>query len=118
MGLYIIRHRLYSLCHALLASQSDAHRIAPHRDPNPSIHTHPNPLIALKQERPMMRYIFQKEIVQGPQKQCYQVKNKNLENLENLEKQERNNKKNNKKNQKKPKIPKKRNKNKNKKTKN
>jgi len=37
----------------LLASQSDAHRIAPHRDP-----THPNPipnpLIALKQERPMM----------------------------------------------------------------
>ena len=29
--------------------------------------------------------IFEKEIVQGPQKQCSQVKNKNLENLENLE---------------------------------
>merc|ERR1712077_55139 len=29
----------------LLASQSDAHTIAPHRDPNPSIHTQPNPLI-------------------------------------------------------------------------
>ena len=40
---------------SLLASQSDAHRIAPHRDfhpthPIPSIH----PLIALKQKRPMM----------------------------------------------------------------
>ena len=33
----------------------------------------------------MMWYIFEKEIVQGPQKQCSQVKNKNLENLENLE---------------------------------
>ena len=31
-----------------------------------------------------MWYIFEKEIVQGPQKQCSQVKNKNLENLENL----------------------------------
>ena len=40
----------------LLASQSDAHRIAPHRDPNPShpIQSIPIPLIALKQERPMM----------------------------------------------------------------
>merc|ERR1712018_1004417 len=28
--------------------------------------------------------MFEKEIVQGPQKQCSQVKNKNLENLENL----------------------------------
>jgi len=35
----------------LLASQSDAHTIAPHRDPS---HTQPNPLIAQKQERPMM----------------------------------------------------------------
>ena len=34
---------------------------------------------------PLMWYIFEKEIVQGPQKQCSQVKNKNLENLENLE---------------------------------
>ena len=33
----------------------------------------------------MMWYIFENEIVQGPQKQCSQVKNKNLENLENLE---------------------------------
>ena len=34
----------------LLASQSDAHTIAPHRDP---IHpTHPNPLIVLEQENP------------------------------------------------------------------
>ena len=33
----------------------------------------------------MMWYIFEKEIVQGPQKQCSQVKNKNLKNLENLE---------------------------------
>ena len=42
----------------LLASQSDAHTIAPHRDPiqpNPyPIH----PLIAQRQERPMMWYIF------------------------------------------------------------
>ena len=38
-----------------------------------------------KIKRPMMWYIFEKEIVQGPQKQCSQVKNKNLENLENLE---------------------------------
>ena len=37
-----------------------------------------------KTKRPMMWYIFEKEIVQGPQKQCSQVKNKNLENLENL----------------------------------
>ena len=38
---------------SLLASQSDAHTIAPHRDPIPyPSHTHP--LIALKQERPMM----------------------------------------------------------------
>ena len=35
-----------------------------------------------KTKRPMMWYIFGKEIVQGPQKQCSQVKNKNLENLE------------------------------------
>merc|ERR1712112_723321 len=63
-------HFLFSL----LASQSDAHRIAPHRDPNPS---NPIPLIALKQERPMMWHIFEKEIVQGPQKECSQVKNKN-----------------------------------------
>ena len=72
----------------LLASQSDAHRIAPHRDPIQPIqptHPIPNPLIAQKQERPMMWYIFEKEIVQGPQKQCSQVKNKNLKNLENLE---------------------------------
>ena len=41
-----------------------------------------------KIKRPMMWYIFEKEIVQGPQKQCSQVKNKNLENLENLENQE------------------------------
>ena len=68
----------------LLASQSDAHRIAPHRDPIQS-HTQPiHPLIAQRQERPIMWYIFEKEIVQGPQKQCFQVKNKNLENLENL----------------------------------
>ena len=32
-----------------------------------------------------MWYIFEKEIVQGPQKQCSQVKTKNLENLEHLE---------------------------------
>ena len=32
-----------------------------------------------------MWFIFEKEIVQGPRKQCSQVKNKNLENLENLE---------------------------------
>ena len=44
----------------LLAPQTSAHRIAPHRDP--SIQS--NPLIALEQER-----IFEKEIVQGPQKQ-------------------------------------------------
>merc|ERR1712112_70631 len=50
--------------------------------------SNPIPLIAVKQERPMMWYIFEKEIVQGPQKQCSQVKNKNLENLENLENQE------------------------------
>ena len=72
----------------LLASQSDAHTIAPHRDPIP-IPTQPIPLIALKQERPIMWYIFEKEIVQGPQKQCSQVKNKNLENLENQENQEK-----------------------------
>ena len=41
----------------------------------------------------MMWYIFEKEIIQGPQKQCSQVKNKNLENLENLENQKK--KKNN-----------------------
>ena len=29
--------------------------------------------------------IFEKEIIQGPQKQCSQVENKNLENLESLE---------------------------------
>ena len=47
----------------LLAPQSSALTIAPHRDPNP---THPNPIlpIALKQERPMMCYIFEREIVQ------------------------------------------------------
>ena len=33
----------------------------------------------------MMWYISEKEIVQGPKKQCSQVKNKNLENVENLE---------------------------------
>ena len=83
----------------LLASQSDAHRIAPHRDPiQPNPRPRPIPLIALKQERPMMWYIFEKEIVQGPQKQCCQVKNKNLENLENQENQEK---------QRKPKKPKK-----------
>ena len=38
-----------------------------------------------EKKRPMMWYIFEKEIVQGPQKQCSQVKNKNLENLVNLE---------------------------------
>merc|ERR1712208_201047 len=83
-----IHHSSCIIHHSLLASQSDAHTIAPHRDPNPSqsqTHPIPNPLIALKQERPMMRYIFEKEIVQGPQKQCSQVKNKNLETLENLE---------------------------------
>ena len=52
----------------------------------------------------MMWYIFEKEIVQGPQKQCSQVKNKNLENLENLENQENQEKQ---KNQKKNKEPKK-----------
>ena len=29
-----------------------------------------------KTKRPMMWYIFEKEIVQGPQQQCSQVKNK------------------------------------------
>merc|ERR1712208_135898 len=48
-----------------------------------------------------INYIFEKEIVQGPQKQCSQVKNKNLENLENQENQE------NQENPKKPKKPKK-----------
>ena len=33
----------------------------------------------------MMWYIFEKEIVQRPQKQCFQVKNKNLEKIENQE---------------------------------
>ena len=33
----------------------------------------------------MMWYIFENEIAKGPQKQCSQVKNKNLENQENLE---------------------------------
>merc|ERR1712208_102318 len=70
-----------------------------HPIPNPT-----HPLIALKQERPMMCYIFEKEIVQGPQKQCSQVKNKNLENLENLENQENQEKQ---KKTKKPKKPKK-----------
>ena len=51
-----------------------------------------------------MWYIFEKEIVQGPQKQCSQVKNKNLENLENL-KNQKNQEKQEK--QKKPKNPKK-----------
>ena len=50
----------------LLASQSDAHRIAPHRDPIHPTQPNPIPLIAPKQERPMMCYIFEKEIVQGP----------------------------------------------------
>ena len=37
----------------LLAPQSGAHTIAPHRDPNPShTHTQSNPLIALEQENP------------------------------------------------------------------
>ena len=36
----------------------------------------------------MMWYIFEKELVQGPQKQWAQVKNKNVENLQNLENQE------------------------------
>ena len=44
--------------HILLASQSDAHRIALHRDPiqpNPRPRPRPiHPLIDLKQERPMM----------------------------------------------------------------
>ena len=59
----------------LLASQSDAHRIAPLRDPiQPNPRPRPiHPLIALKPERHMMWYIFGKEIVQGPQKQCSQV---------------------------------------------
>ena len=76
---------------------------------NIKINQHIHPLIALKQERPMIWYIFEKEIVQGPQKQCSQVKNKNLENLENLEniedqkKQERQEKQKNKKQNKKPK---------------
>merc|ERR1712173_91917 len=43
---------------SFLASQSDAHRIAPQRDPNPTHRipypTQSNPLIALKQERPKM----------------------------------------------------------------
>ncbi len=35
--------------------------------------------------RNIMWYIFEKVMVRGLQKQCSQVKNKNLENLENLE---------------------------------
>ena len=42
----------------LLASQSDAHTIAPHRDPSNPDPDPSHPLIALKQERPMMWYIF------------------------------------------------------------
>merc|ERR1712090_33196 len=60
----------------LLASQSDAHTIAPHRDP-----THPNPNPSHTQStyssgaRKTHDVIyFEKEIVQGPQKQCSQVK--------------------------------------------
>merc|ERR1712105_427426 len=44
--------KIHKITKWLLASQSDAHRIAPHRDPNPR--PRPIPLIALKQERPMM----------------------------------------------------------------
>merc|ERR1712105_419705 len=44
---------------------------SPAQRSNPS---QPNPHIAPEQERPMTRYIFEKEIVQGPQKQCSQVK--------------------------------------------
>ena len=63
------------------------YRIGAHRD----FHPIPNPYpgtqshLARRQERPMMWYIFEKEIVQEPQKECFQVKNKNLETLENLE---------------------------------
>ena len=36
----------------LLAPQSGAHKIAPHRDPTQSNPTNPIPLIALEQENP------------------------------------------------------------------
>ena len=57
----------------LLAPQSGAHTIAPHRDPTQPIPNPIHPLIAQRQQRPMMGYIFEKEIVQGPQKQCSHV---------------------------------------------
>merc|ERR1712208_117903 len=47
----VIDHTGHIFYESLLASQSDAHRIAPHRDFHP---THTHPLIAQTQERPMM----------------------------------------------------------------
>merc|ERR1712148_13271 len=72
-------------CFISIAKRCSYNSPAQRSHPTHPTHTQSHPLIALKQERPMMWYIFEKEIVQGPQKQCSQVKNKNLESLENLE---------------------------------
>ena len=47
-----------------------------YKSPKQRFPSHPypsRPLIALKQERPMIWYIFENEIIQGPQKQCSQM---------------------------------------------